>query len=562
MTPGRSTLLLWAVFAAIAFALYGPALHGPFLSDDYVYIGAANPWTSQLSAENVLAVLDPTGDARFHQANYAPVHLLATAVEWQLFGDDPLGYHVVNILMHAGNAALLAWLLLACGIGFPAASLGALFFLVHPANVEAVAWASQLKTNGSLALSLGALLVLRRHPGAATLLFGLALLTKASASLALPFAAALTWTRWGRDDGDSTTGSRWPWLALWALLLSLYSVPQVTAFHPHGGVSVPAYEDGLVHLRTIASIGLRYLVMAATSLGVSHTQEHPPVLDPFDPRWLAALAVGGLLLWRVIATLRRRDVEGAWWIAAAAGFAPVSQISPFSHPIADRYLYFILPGLIGGTLFALRDARGRASRIAALPPALLGRIAVAGALALAVFFGAKTSLRSRLWTDQLLLSLDSAWHNPAGRTAAYLEAQQAAKRGDAGTAVAALRRAATLGRDRFDALDADPMLAPIRNDPGFRALVDELADVYIAGMLSRGRPLSQEEHAALFVAYYRRGRLDLAERSLEAALARGGPYDERIERDLVALRELRAEADRDGGGGLGPWLGSQRRSTR
>ena len=160
MTPGRSTLLLWAVFVAIAFALYAPALHGPFLSDDYVYIGAANPWTSQLSAENVLAVLDPTGDGRFHQANYAPVHLLATAVEWQLFGDDPLGYHVVNILMHAGNAALLAWLLLACGIGFPAASLGALFFLVHPANVEAVAWASQLKTNGSLALSLGALLVL------------------------------------------------------------------------------------------------------------------------------------------------------------------------------------------------------------------------------------------------------------------------------------------------------------------------------------------------------------------------------------------------------------------
>ena len=50
--------------------------------------------------------------------------------------------------------------------------------------------------------------------------------------------------------------------------------------------------------------------------------------------------------------LVRRREEGAWWLCAAVGFAPVSQFFPFEFPIGDRYLYFILPGLFGGVTLA------------------------------------------------------------------------------------------------------------------------------------------------------------------------------------------------------------------
>jgi hypothetical protein len=105
-------LLLCAVFAAVSLLVYRAALHGPFLSDDFGYI-VANPYTSELRWENLRAIFDPFGPARLYTANYAPVHLLLTALERQIFADQPLGYHVVNLLLHAGSAALLVALLCA-----------------------------------------------------------------------------------------------------------------------------------------------------------------------------------------------------------------------------------------------------------------------------------------------------------------------------------------------------------------------------------------------------------------------------------------------------------------
>jgi hypothetical protein len=61
--------------------------------------------------------------------------------------------------------------------------------------------------------------------------------------------------------------------------------------------------------------------------------------------------------------MRRRREESAWWVGAAAGWLPVAQIgTTFIHPMADRYLYFALPGLIGGCGFAARDALRRHGR--------------------------------------------------------------------------------------------------------------------------------------------------------------------------------------------------------
>ena len=78
--------------------------------------------------------------------------------------------------------------------------------------------------------------------------------------------------------------------------------------------------------------------------------EPPPVQSWLDPWWLAALPLGIGVGWRAIWAVSRRREEGAWWVAAAASFAPVSQLFPFLIPVADRYLYFILPGLIGGAI--------------------------------------------------------------------------------------------------------------------------------------------------------------------------------------------------------------------
>jgi hypothetical protein len=185
------------VLVVVCLLVYRGAMDGGFFSDDIDVI-VDNPIVNDPSAENLLTMWDPSSPV-LHAGggNYAPIHLLLTTLERQLFGDQVAAYHAVNVLVHALNAVLLASVLLACGLGSAAALLGGLLFAVHPANVEAVAWIFQLKTNVALALSLGALLLLPRRPGLATALFALGLLTKASALFALPMAAALAWVRRG-----------------------------------------------------------------------------------------------------------------------------------------------------------------------------------------------------------------------------------------------------------------------------------------------------------------------------------------------------------------------------
>lgn len=536
---------LFAAYAALAIGLYHAALRGPFLFDDVIYF--RHPYTGVLSVANVLAILDPFGPAKLYAANYAPVHLLATALEIQTFANHVLGYHLVNLFVHAANAVLLVAWLRAAGVGPLASAGGGLFFLVHPANVEAVAWISQLKTSGSLAFALGALLLLRRQPPLAAVLFALSLLTKASGLFALPTAAAWLWA-------DREAGRRaWAWIGVWLLIAALYAVPQFSAFAHLGEVEVPAYQDVWVHVRTIAAVGARYLVMAPTAVGVSAWQEPPPALSWWDPWWLAALPLGALLAWRTLVTLRERSVEAAFWISAAASFAPVSQLFPFATPVADRYLYAILPGLVGGVLVAAR----RLPAAWTSPPALR-RAAAAGALALIVFFGWQTDARAALWQLETRLMLDAAKHYPDGATAHVLRARTAAQAGDVDGAVELLRGAVARGIDHFTALENDPGLAPLRGTPQFQALIREMAGNWIELARKRGYS-TQPELRFLAIAHLRRGEYAEAVAALEGALAAGGPLDATVKAELAQARARLAadRAARAGGGGSGPAHGGK-----
>ncbi len=522
--PAAWPLLLFLAFLAIDLAVYREALHGPFLSDDIGYI-VTSPYTRDLTLESLVALFDPGGAASAYTANYAPVHLFFTAAERNMFAGDVLGYHLVNIAIHALNSVLLSALLWRSGLSAVGALLGGLVFAVHPANVEAVAWISQSKTNVSMALSLGALLALRRHPAVATLLFALALLTKASALFALPMAAAFAWV------GGFMTGARsWRWLSGWVLLFGLYALPQFGFFQTMGAVEVPAYEDHWVQLRSIAAIGTRYLAMALTSWGVSAFQELDAAVPPFDPWWLAAPPLAACLAWRTVAAFRRRSNEAAYWVAAAAAFAPVSQIFPFHISIADRYLYFILPGLIGGALFWFVEVRDRLKLGAGF-----ARAGCALAAALCVFFAFHSAARARLWSNETLLYLDTVRHYPNGAIAAFFEARRAAQQGDAAAAVAALRHAAEKGIDRFMALQADPGLAPIRETEEFQSLVHEMAGHWIERAGRRPNPTAPELRVMAH-AHIVRGELAEAEALLERALALAGPLEDAVREELASLR--------------------------
>jgi hypothetical protein len=432
---------------------------------------------------------------------------------------------VVNVMLHALASALLAALFVQVGLSRALATGAALLFLLHPANVESVAWISQAKTPAAFALSMAALLAHRRRPALGALCFGLALLAKPSAAFALPVAGLLDWTREGRV--------RWGWLSLWAVLLGSYFSAEFWA-HQRAGAVEPVDDDLLVRVRSSAAIAARYVWMSATSLGVSTFHEPAPARSWLDPRWLAGVALAIGVAVRTVASLRRRSVEAVFWVWAVASFLPISQVFPFLYPMADRYLYFILPGLLGAALFVARDAARRgAGRVAA--PEWLPQVATVAALAVAVAFAAHSFERAAIWASPVRVLADAALHYPEGRTARIVAARRAAQAGDADAAIDALRRARELGFNRHEQLRSDPALAPLHGDPRFEALVREIATSWITRFEAKPDP-TQIELRTLAMAHLARGDRDTAIAVLERALAQGGPIDARLRDEIAQLR--------------------------
>jgi hypothetical protein len=531
-----SALLLFAGFAILSLAVYRPALNGEFLSDDMEVI-VKNPFVGALTLENFAAIVDIRSTEKSFTGNYAPIAELLTALERHFFGDRVFPYHVVNVLFHALNSVLLVAWLRSSRLPPAGALLGGLLFALHPANVEAVAWMSQLKTDAALALSLAALLAFRPAPFAGTLLFAAALLTKASALFALPTAAALVWARRGGPGGGAR---HWAWVAVWALIFGLYTIPEFPSFAQFGEVEVKPYPDAAVHLRSIAAFGSRYLVMAATSYGLSIFHQPEPAHSILDPWWLAALPAAALFLWRIAVVLRRRSEEAAYWVAAAAGYAPISQVFPFLFPMGDRYLYFVLPGLIGGSLFLASEVRQRLAAVGGAPllsARAISRAAIACSLALAAFFGVRSAERAGVWRNETYLLLDAERHYPDGGPANLLRARRAAQTGDVNGAIEALRRAEENGFANFMNLPNDRALAPIARTQAFYDFVGGMAGRWIER--SRGwSHLNQAQYHLLAHAHMLRDEIPEAKTALEKAIAAGGPQEAVLRSELAQLRAI------------------------
>lgn len=152
-----------------------------------------------------------TGLARiwtdFHATQqYYPVASTAFWIMNRLWGHDPLGYHVVNILLHI-LSAFLVWRGLRRW-SVPGATIAATIFALHPLNVESIAWMTELKNTLSgvfYLLAAGAYLRFDetrdwRWYAAAVAAFVLALGSK-TVTATLPAALLIAfWWRRGRID--------------------------------------------------------------------------------------------------------------------------------------------------------------------------------------------------------------------------------------------------------------------------------------------------------------------------------------------------------------------------
>lgn len=528
---------LYVAFAALALVLYGPALGGTFVSDDQHYV-FENCWIQDLNARNVAAILDPSSEVAPIVENYAPVHLLLHGLAWQVFGSDTSGHHVVNVLFHALAALLLALLFERVGIPRRAAWIGGALFLVNPANVEAVAWISQLKTSSALVLCLLALIAHPRRPLLGIGLFALALCAKPTAAVALPTVALFGWSEAARST-EPRRDWRWAWIAGWCVVFLLFAVAEFAAFLQTAGSAPPLYPEWGDRIRSTIAFTLRYLVTGLTTWGLSAFHEPPPA-GWLDPWFLGALLVLPLLAWRLVVVWRRRSVEAAFWLWTVISYAPVSGAIPLPFPIADRYLYFMLPGLLGAILLAGPELfRWVHARMPALSLRRLEIVALVFALALGLSWSARTWQRADVWRSPHHFMADAERNYPEGAPARTRRARRAALAGDSDRMMEELRLARARGYNRLDHLLGDPAYAPYLTDERFRAFLVEIANDWLERLEAGSRP-SQTKLRAVAQAHIFLGNQDAALAAMERAAAVQGCHDDRVAQELEELRrELR-----------------------
>lgn len=341
-------------------------------------------------------------DSSLRSGLYRPVTLTSFAAEFALFGWQPLGYHLNNLLLHL-LVTLLSWSLFRRFAGASTALWGAAVFAVLPGHSEAVlaivGRADLLATVGSLA----ALLVWTGADGWRRTLgggccFALALLSKEQAAVVPALLLCVGWLQHRRDG----QGWRWPPLVASAAILAVYlGLRQVLL----GGIAVTeiqALDNPLVELhgaeRVLAALAVasRYalLLVAPARLSADYSfgaidVRHMPTGEIADGLLLVLLA--GVATWWFV---RRPETPGLAVMWLMVCFAPfVNVLFPIGTILAERISYAPSVGYALGVGWALDGARRH-----------LGyRVVQRLGLALLLVLGLRTAVRCTDWRDELQL---------------------------------------------------------------------------------------------------------------------------------------------------------------
>jgi tetratricopeptide (TPR) repeat protein len=342
--------LLAAGVALIVLTLlaYIPAMRGGFVWDDDAYVTKNPLLTAPDGLRRIWFSLDSP-------SQYFPLVYTTFRFEHAIWGLDPLGYHIVNVLLHAINA-LLVWTLLR-RLSIPGAWLAGAIFALHPVHVESVAWITERKNVLSTLFYLLAILAwLRftakstvhpwRHYGLAIGLYALALLAK---TMACTLPAALVLVLWLQKE--KVDRRRWAQVTPFVLMGLAMGLVSIWWEKHHQGTAGPEFALVPMQRILIASRALWFYLgklVWPSRLTFSYPRWE---IDPSEAAqyvWLAACLVAAAALWHWRRAIGRGTIAGLVFFAAAlAPMLGFISLYTFRYSfVADHYQYVASIGLI------------------------------------------------------------------------------------------------------------------------------------------------------------------------------------------------------------------------
>lgn len=396
----------WIIAAALAAYLlaYAPIFDAAYIWDDDQYV-----------TENLI-LRSPTGWLEVWKPRstpqYYPLVFTTFWIESRLWGLHPLGYHAVNLLLHACSAWLLYQLLKRLDV--PGAAFAAMLFLLHPVMVESVAWITERKNVLSLFFYLLAFhqwlhveKCERVKPGryfALLALFACALLSK-TVSCSLPAAILLVeWWRRGRIHRRTL-------LLMLPLFVLGVALATVTVVIERDHVGVGTLDFGLSPLdRCVLAARALWFYIGKLAWPANLLFIYPRWSISATQAWQWIFPAAALALLASLWFLRTKIGRGPLVVALlfggtlvpALGFIDVYPMR-FSW-VADHFQYHatLAPLALAGAAFDLLRRRSASGSMAVL----------AAGLGLIALLAWRTNLQARIYHDAPTLWKDTANRNP------------------------------------------------------------------------------------------------------------------------------------------------------
>jgi tetratricopeptide (TPR) repeat protein len=317
----RERILIWTA----ALVAFGGCLGGTFVFDDFALL-------------NDPSVASPSGWWEcWRLTQTRPLTWFTFWMNFQLGGENPAGYHAVNLAAHLAVAALV-WEVLRRLIPERAALAAAAIFAVHPLIAEPV---NYVFARPILLTALFSLLAIRswilERLWAAAAWFALAMLAKEECA-ALPLFLVLLDVSRGLPT-FRVQRKLWPLAAMFGIALVLgLRVVWAAAVTPGAWAGMQAGISPLGYLAAQGPVILRYLRMLVVPWGFS--VDYDAILRPVA---LARVAWAAVVVLAGVACLRFRELRaGFWFLAGLLLLAPSSSIFPASDLATDRRMYLPL----------------------------------------------------------------------------------------------------------------------------------------------------------------------------------------------------------------------------
>ncbi len=352
--------LIVPLLAALTLAVFWPVRgHDFIVLDDDAYVYGNPHVTTGLTIANLRWAL-----TAMEAHNWHPLTWVSHMTDVALFGLDPAGHHLTNLLFHLANTILLFLLLRKMTRREWCSATVAALFAVHPLHVESVAWVAERKDVLSTLFMLLTIWAYARYaekPGIRRyamvfVLYALGLMSKPML-VSLPFLLLLL-DYWPLGRIKAAGHVSWQIVRekLPLVLLAIgSSVITIIAQQSQGAlVELAGYPLGLRTANAIVSYA-RYLGKTIWPAGLLLPYPYP---DGGFPLWQVAgacllLAVVTVAALRLASRMPYLPVGWLWYLLSLAPVIGIVQVG--GQAMADRYTYTTIIGIFILIVWAAAD---------------------------------------------------------------------------------------------------------------------------------------------------------------------------------------------------------------